>query len=356
MEQEPDAFEKIEKELGDLLRRQYGVVPHNLELSSTEQIASERRNRRTIERILAKSATSATPPRTGRPRRRILIAAAAAMLMTAGGLVALFATGSGEVRTPADHMVTPPLLNLAADDDERLDTEPANLVLTRLARRASLQPALDPAMPVKVVETTSWALQSPSDRRVIPQSTRYYRHADGRVRLLAREIGPLTGSGLIDQASPDADFVEIRDTVETIKPDELPSDPVRLRAFLTSRDRCTDSQAECVFDAVEALGRSYLLEPSISSALLRALLGIDDVTYLGHTRDRTGRISAVFTVESPAAGEQRLLLIDAGTGQYAGDETVVLEGKRFEGVAGPAVIEFNAVTQRRELEGFPSDR
>jgi len=364
--------ERIENDLADLLRTQYGVAPADLELTRGQEWALTARSRESIARILAEPQRS--EHRSTLKHRMWAVGVAAAAAAVLAPLVWPFGNQGSTA-----YSATPPPLDIVGVDAVRyplIGTDP-DRELDRLAHLARTSPAILSGLSSGVglgrgqsgdaqhLEVDSWWLETSNDGRpsseVVPTETQRYVLPGGSVRVTTTTGSPLTGraaaalspsSGRAARAQGGAVSAAAGSPTGPLShPSRLPLDPAKLRARLLGDPRqCADREGACLSEAIQTLGQSNLLSPRLNAALLRTLIGAPDVRYVGSTLDRAGRPSEVFVVDDPDHARQRLILFDADTGAYNGDETVLLKGGEDLGVETPAVIGFDVVVTREWVE------
>lgn len=354
-------FERVENDLADLLRTQYGAGRADLELTRGQEWALAARSRESIARIIAEPHRS--EHRSTVKRRFWALAAAATAAVVIGPLVWPFGNqgSSAYSATPAPLDIVGvkatryPLIGVNPDHElARL----ANLARTSPATLTGLSSGVDmgrgQAGDAQHVEVDSWWLETSShdheNAQVVPTETQRYILPDGSIRVTTSSGRPLTGkTEPVLSPSPAATVSAAAGSATGLlsHPNRLPLDPAKLRATLLGDPRqCASQEGYCLSDAIQTLGQSNVLSPQLNAALLRTLIGAPDVRYVGSALDRAGRPSEVFVVNAPDHARQRLMLFDADTGAYNGDETVLVRGGSDLGVKAPAVIGFDVVVAR----------
>lgn len=358
----PTDFARVETDLAEILHDQYDTRIADLELTPGQRWAYAARSRESIARVL----DSPRHPATRTPARRLLptlLTAAAVLAVAATLTVWSFARG-----TPPAYAATPPILDIAGVDAARYPlagVDPDD-ELARLADLARSSPSVVDVLSSGVsmgpgktgdaqhVEVASWWLETTRHdertSRVVPTETQRYVLPDGSIRISTQRGRPLTG-GADPTPSPGRAIPVLSSPAATggplSHPAKLPLDPAKLRATLLGDPReCAGQEGYCLSNAIQALGLGNVLSPRLNSALLRTMIGAGDVRYAGRAVDRAGRPSQVFVVDDPDRQRQRLVLFDADTGAYNGDETVLVKDSEELGVKAPAVIGFNAVVTR----------
>ncbi len=356
-------FAQVETDLAEVLRDQYQTVITDLDLLPAERLAHAARTRASIARILSSPQPLPAAPVPARRRSPWLLAAAAVVTAVVG--LTTWSFGHG---TPPAYAATPPILDIAGVNVSRYPltgTDP-DQELARLADLARTSPSVIAGISSGVsmgpgqtgdaqhVEVASWWLETTSHSErtttVIPTETQRYVLPDGSIRIITQrgkpltdgaEATPSTGGGSSITSFPAGSGGPLS------RPAQLPLDPAKLRAKLLGDPReCAGREGYCLSDALQVLGLGNVLSPRLNSALLRTMIGADDVRYAGRAVDRAGRPSQVFVVNDPDRTRQRLVLFDADTGAYNGDETVLVKDSEELGVKAPAVIGFNAVVTR----------
>ncbi|WP_447643843.1 CU044_5270 family protein [Nocardioides zeae] len=259
--------------------------------------------------------------------------------------------------TPAAYAATPALLEVRAPqevDYPLAGTDPT-AALERLAAAAARQPGAGTG-DTQVVTRVGWWLDEdadrPGQRRVVPTRSEVRQLPDGTTRIVVRRGEPLrVGETTVDPGDGPVDSDEVfpRDPVSPLDhPDRLPTDPAALAAaLLGAEDACVGFRAYCLGEMIGTLNLDHVPSPALEAGLIRTLVGNDDITYAGTTRDRLGRDVDVFAVEDPDDQRQYLLMFDPRTGYFVGRETVLLVAQPdLEDVAPPAVVEFDAVVDR----------
>ncbi len=358
-----EEYARVEGELAELLREQYGVEPRNLDLPSGEQAAFDQRAADRLAAILnsAGAAGGAPPPsplrRRGFLRRPLIVIAAAALVATAVGVGVTIWPFPGQ---PV-HAATPPVLRIANVEptDYPLDGRSPNAQLERLADLADAQQPTHTEGEVQWVKAAAWWLDTsegpdgPSSQ-ITPVVTDTYRLTSGDTRVITQVGAPLSTQGTIQQEARTE-----RGSDETIPatpgdplgdPAGLPLDPAELRGVLLGPDgECSGIEGTCIVNAIQTLGLTAVTSHALDAALLRTLIGASDISYAGTAEGRNGTRSEVFILDGHDGLQQRLVLFDASTGAYAGDETVLIADNDELGVEPPAVIEFNAVLVRQRI-------
>jgi len=346
-----DNFDRIEQEVLDVLRDEYGFEPSSSTLTPEAEAAAALRARASLADLLpASTQQERTHPHRGRRiRAGALVAGIAASVIT--GCLVLWQGTQPEDRpqSPNEFLAVPTLLTPTGvgEWDDRLDASPADFALSDLATTAAAQPRLADEDVVRTIEVASWTLPNQPTSSVVPTITEIQQGAKGELQVQHKKGQPLTAAGKISPSTDQRGFVLGQSPTGIPDLEALPENPVALARSLAAN---CDTKAICLFDAIALLGQNRVLEPAQSVVLLRMLIGVDDIGYLGTVNDRVGRTSAVFTIESKG-DEQRLLLFDTTTGLYSGDERVLLSGSVRAGLIAPAVTAFHAVISRHVATG-----
>ncbi len=355
----PDVDE-LEADLGRILRDQYDTEIANLALPPHETMAYIARSKESIDQVLA-------VPRVPRPRS-FRVARPVPWFLTAAALAAiLLALGMTSFGRNdfAAFAATPPILDIAGTNTSRypLTGSDPTAELTQLADLAEHSPAAVRGISSGVsmgpgrdhdaqhVEVASWWLETsaPADHtgHVVPTDTQRYVLPDGGVRVITHRGRPMNGNSTGGSGPVTSRAVYPAAEGPLSDPAKLPLDPAKLRAKLLGSPReCAGEEGYCLSNAVQTLALAHVLSPQLNAALLRAMIGSTDLHYAGHAIDRAGRPSEVFVVDDPDRDRQRLVLFDADTGAYNGDETVLVKDSAELGVKAPAVIGFDAVVTR----------
>lgn len=348
---EKDEYERVERELLDLLRDEYGVEPANLELPHDERAALLSRSRAAFDRATAMRQTGDAEPR---PRWRriatgLTLAAAVAVFI---GLVLPW-PGAPD---PAVHAATLPLLAIDEVDASKypLPGSPPDDELERLARLADAREGTEASGPVQYSRSVSWWFSSNDDSgspdtQFHPVRTQIYRTRDAVRIVTSRGVSVGPSGTVVESATQEPKTDEttpLDDDIES-HPEAWPRNPAELRDVLLGDDGgCTGTEGFCLVSSFQAAGLEVVSDPRLDAAMLRALIGTTDIGYAGPAVDRIGRAVEVFTVEVPGGETQILMLIDAQTGSYVGDETVLIQDSESLGLDAPALIDFNTVVSR----------
>lgn len=381
---EPDGeYDRVEGELADLFHKEFGIARGDLGLTEAQQRVSDRNAAAALVHINASprsAPTTAASLRVGRRRwfPTAAIAGAAAAAVAVGLVIYLPGAPS-----PIAYASMPPLLQV---DGSRSSSYPltgtnADPHLERLARLAGSQPPVPGTGDIERITRLGWWLdtdeteaadgESPSGRpksggeapdsadserrRVVPVRTETLQLPDGVTRIRVQRGEPLQLDGELEVDASDpvtSDETFPRDPDNPLDfPDRLPTHPAALRAALLGPDAdCGGIEAYCLFESMSTLNLNFVLDPALEAGLIRSLVGASDIGYAGLGRDRLGREVEVFVVDDPDHQRQYLLLFDARTGFYAGDETVLIVAQPdLLDVEVPAVIEFAAITGRSRI-------
>ncbi len=355
-------FARVENDLAEILREHYDTDIADLDLPPAERMAFAVRAQETTARILSDS-RGATVPAHEQRRTPWLLTAAAVITAVLGMTIWSFGRG-----TPPAYAATPPILDIAGVNVSRYPLAGTNPdeELARLADLAKTSPSVIAGISSGVsmgrgqtgdtqhVEVASWWLETTKhderDAAVIPTETQRYVLPDGSVRIITQRGRPLTDG--TETGPPEGEGTSVTSFPADAggllsHPAKLPLDPAKLRAKLLGDPReCAGREGYCLSNSLQVLGLGNVLSPRLNSALLRTMIGAKDVRYAGRAVDRAGRPSQVFIINDPDRERQRLVLFDADTGVYNGDETVLVKDSEELGVKAPAVIGFNAVVTR----------
>ncbi|GAB3078244.1 CU044_5270 family protein [Nocardioides zeae] len=361
------AYDAVESELTALLSEQLGVPRHDLGLSPEQRERSEQNAAAALARITATppTATPAVPSATVRRRSRWVpswrsrwtwgLVAALVAVVVAVSVTIVDVPGTP---TPAAYAATPALLEVQAsrEDDYPLTGTDPSAALERLATTAAAQPGFGTG-DTQVVTRVGWwldvAADRPGRRVVVPVRSEVRQLPDDTTRIVVRRGEALrAGDTTVDPGDGPVTSDEVfpRDPGSPLEhPERLPTDPAALAAVLLgSEDACVGFRAYCLAEMVSTLNLGFVPSPELEAGLIRTLVGNDDITYAGTARDRLSRDVDVFAVEDPDDQRQYLLMFDPRTGYFVGRETVLLVGDpALEDVEPPAVVEFDAVVDRR---------
>lgn len=367
-----DEEQRVEDELTALLRDGYGVHRGDLTLTPEQQRVSDHNAAELLARIAGAPSTGApstgaSPTRASSTRgpgahsrlaRRSVLGAGIAAAVAAAVALAVIVVPPGST-PPAAHAGTPPLLEIENVDPASypLAGAPADAELGQLALSAAAQPVLTGSGPIHRVESSAWWLSTEGAATaartdLVPVDVQRFLLPEGRVRIREQRGEPITGRGAIAAAGDRSATTDDTFPVDTANPLEnpalLPTRVAPLRAALLGPDpsECAGIEAYCLTRAIQSLNLGFVLAPDLQAGLLRSLRGADDIGYAGRGRDRVGRTVEVFVVADPDGVHQHLVLFDAGTGAWVGDETVLTRPSADIDVEPPAVVEFNAITDR----------
>lgn len=365
--QERAAHDDVETELSALLSEQLGVPRHDLGLTPEQRERSEQNAAAALARITATppTATPAVPAATVRRRSQWVpswrsrwawgLVAALVAVVVAVSVTIVDVPGTP---TPAAYAATPALLEVQAsrEGDYPLTGTDPSAALERLATTAAAQPGFGTGDSQVVTRVGWWldvAADRPGRRVVVPVRSEVRQLPDDTTRIVVRRGDPLrAGDRTVDPGDGPVTSDEVfpRDPTSALEhPDRLPADPAELSAVLLgSEDACVGFRAYCLAEMISTLNLNFVPSPELEAALIRTLAGNDDITYAGTAQDRLGRDVDVFAVEDPDDQRQYLLMFDPRTGYFVGRETVLLVGQPdLEDVEPPAVVEFDAVVDRR---------
>jgi hypothetical protein len=353
MSQHDGEYERVEQELSALLNQEFGIQPQSLDLSAEEQTAFESRMSSRVTAVL-RAANEATGRETNSARHRPLIAVAAVALVA---IVLGVGISVWPITEQPVHAATPPVLKVEniGRPTYPLSGSSPDEELRRLARIAEGQALTPVTGDVQRVRTAAWWLNTNKtstgpDSRVTPVVTNNYRFSDGDMRVITTVGEPLDDAGNVgagSQSGNASDEVIPASAGDPLgDPAALPLDPAELRRVLLGTDgECAGIEGTCLVNAIQTLGLTSVPIPELQAALLRALVNSPDIAYAGSAEGRNGRMSEVFILASPDRLQQRLVLFDAATGFFSGDETVLVEHNDELNVEVPAVIEFNTVLE-----------
>ena len=143
------------------------------------------------------------------------------------------------------------------------------------------------------------------------------------MRIREERGAPLTADGEIASGNDETVLSDETFPADPGNPQEhpagLPTDPARLKQVLLGPDpaECAETEAYCLTQALKFFHQSFVLEQDLQAALIRTLLGAEDIAYAGSGRDRLGRAVEVFVVDDPDRTHQYLVLFDGSSGAYA---------------------------------------
>lgn len=362
---EASEFQGVEDELATLLRYGYGVERGDLSLSTDQRKASDRNAQLVLAQIAG--ALPFEPDRRRRQlRRRWVLGAAAAAVVAVVAVATAVPFGPAP---PSAYAATPPPIDIEGVDPSTypLHGTSPDARLEELARRAEAQPGSNAAGPIQRVESSAWWLNTEQtaggpQSELVPVDVQRYVLPGGRIRIREERGAPITTEGDLGEqaagpvASDETFPLDTSNPME--RPMELPRDVGALRQVLLGPEpaECANTEAYCITRALRSLNLTFVLDPDLQAALIRSLRGEDDIRYAGPGRDRLGREVKVFVVDDPDRAHQHLVLFEASTGAWVGDETVLTRSIPDVDVEPPAVIEFNAITNRSLIarEDLPS--
>ncbi|SNT55994.1 hypothetical protein SAMN05421812_109302 [Asanoa hainanensis] len=299
------------------------------------------------ERML-RDIMAAPPARRRAPTRARWVAAAAAVVLVAiTGVVvavALPQAASSAWATPA------PLASV------RSASEPGGPRLLALAATVADQPA--PATPIRDhVLIRSWALNSDIAGTtvtcvVIPTETELRREPDNSGTRTVVYLPPEAPTEAQldewrDEGSPGAD--QTRSTEEyaagefvALWPDRPPTDPDRLRAWLSATRPGTDPATTVVGGVTDVL-HERALTTAETAATLTLLAGLPGLRYTGALTDRAGRTGDAYTVVVDGTGlpVTHTFVVDPGSGRVLAQERVLATDVGQLELTAPAVIGYD---------------
>ncbi|WP_203336270.1 hypothetical protein [Nocardioides limicola] len=358
---EHEDFAETEQQLIDVLRVGYGIEPRVLDLPPGEQAGVDGRAAETLASILGSPTEPAVHGATHLPvvtwrRSFAALASAAAVVLLIGIGLAIWPLGGDK----AVYAATPPLLRISSIDDADfpLAGVPADAHLEQLAERAGAHPEASGSGEVQWIRAAGWWLDTDNESgtpksRVTPVIMDTYRLPGGGTRIVTAKGTPLDPDGAVASAQEPDSGVRTDETFPPgpddalASPDLLPRNPAELRALiLGTTGECAGIEGTCIVNAIQTFGLNSVPSADLRAALLRALIGANDMVYVGTAQDRRDQTSEVFAITDPDGFQQRFFLFDTRTGKYSGDETVLIQDSTALDVNAPAVIEFNTVLTR----------
>lgn len=300
------------------------------------------------------SVAGATPVavRRGRSavRRRTVLIGAAATLVAAVGLVAVDPFGSTGVAVAA----TPVLL-----DGELQTGTPAKAHLLALAAAAARDASLlGDAGSTHSVHTSTWDLSTRVDgdavrSAVVPEETDLLWAGDQPGHITVRTGQTYFPSESYRKAwehagKPGEPGQVIRD--EALAPGgytsmytyPLPTNPAQLLAAFQAGHPIDVDGTGALVTAVRDLYKDTVPVPAIRAAALQLLAGRGDVVSLGELKDRAGRSTQAFAVDTSYTGlpQRQILMFDPATGALLASEDLLTKTAGALGVAVPSVISY----------------
>lgn len=326
-----------------------------------------------LERIMALprdvQSDPAAPVRPVRPRRTRLLRGAVVASVAAAAIVVVTVALPQKALSPL-HAATPALLTLTGVKTGTLPSSgfPAGDRLRALAALADAQPA-PAALPVQHIVLSSWWATSgggskPVPSELIPVDHESFFEPNGQMRVIERRGKPLNSDSRLSSTSGGSTVSD--DSFLSADPgpgyaDRLPTDPARLSEFLVSNEDphvCVRARGGCLVSDLTDLFQNYVVSPRVTGALWRVLADQPSITYLGETYDRLNRPAEVFTAKGEDGFTQKLLLISPTTGQYLGEEDVLITRSPQYTFEPPAVISFSALVraERVSASSVPAPR
>lgn len=348
-----DGTNELADELRDLLRT-LGAEPRAVDFTELDR----QRGERDLARIVG---TTSTARRGGgwirRWPARLAVAAVAAAVLALAFIIVAPGTGPevASARTPA-------LLDFqyAPSDSGLSSGKSPQTALAALAEAAGAQD--EPSSgPVQYIAKEGWFLSTEdSDSAsggisvLAAVSIRQYFGADGTMRVIEHRGEPLDAAGRVKAVADDGVRTTSDETFDGPEegPDyaqELPTDPMDLARTLVPAGACDGQQAFCLAERLTSLSYTYVLPSGLRAALWRTLVDVPEISYLGKTHDRLDRAAVAFSLPG-ADPEYRLILFgDARTGALLGSETVLIRDSKELGLDAPAVTEFTAKVDSRNV-------
>lgn len=349
-----DDTNELADELRDLLHS-LGAEPRALGFTELDR----QRGERDLARILG--TTPATRSRgRGWARRwpvRIAVAAVAAAVLALVFIVVTPGTGPevASARTPAL-----PAFQYEPSDSGLSSGKSPEPALAALAESAGAQD--EPAAgAVQYVAKEGWFLSTEdSDSAtggtsvLAAVSIRQYFLADGAMRVIERRGEPLDATGRVKEVADDGVRTTSDETFDGPEegPDyarQLSTDPDVLARELVPAGACDGQQAYCLAERLTSLSYTYVLPSGLRAALWRTLVDAPEVSYLGKTRDRLDRAAVAFSLPGADPAYRLILFGDAKTGALLGSETVLIRDSKELGLDAPAVTEFTAKVEARNV-------
>ncbi|GGO94294.1 CU044_5270 family protein [Wenjunlia tyrosinilytica] len=278
-----------------------------------------------------------------RPRhmsRRLLIGVAAAGLAVAGGLGAVI-TGTGS--SPA----------AAAPAPLRPDGVSTTVPLERIARTARAVAAHRPTRARRGCHVQEWSLSmetGPGAREPVslPEERWSRWNADGSGSLLVVATDPrhpgrpvIDGSGLRNRVVTDGEILSRKryppgswggESMYRMPP---PSTPGALRDYLAQRYRGAGSDTEPLLDALSELLTQWTPGTRETAAVVGMLARTRGLRPAGAVTDRLGRRGQAYTFGGRGAPDQRMVILDPGSGKVLGLElSFVKDVKEYRVKAG----------------------
>lgn len=350
-----DGTNELADELRDLLHA-LGAEPRAFDFTELDR----RRGERELARIVG--AMPADRSRGGWIRRwpaRLAVATVAAAVLALVFIVVAPGTGPevASARTPA-------LLSFQyAPSDSGLSSDKSpDTALAALAETAGAQDEAS-AGAVQYIAKEGWFLStedsdsaSGGTSALAAVSIRQYFGADGTMRVIEHRGEPLDAAGRVEAVTDDGGRTISDEAFEGPEegPDyarELPTDPAALARELVPAGACDGQQAYCLAERLTSLSYTYVLPSGLRAALWRTLLDAPEISYLGTTHDRLDRAAVAFSLPGADSAYRLILFGDARTGALLGSETVLIRASAELGLDAPAVTEFTAVVESRNVAG-----
>gem|GEM_PF-1118080 len=286
--------------------------------------------------------------RAGRARRWAAVAAGVAAAVAGGTVLALLPPHDPPAAVAAG---SPPMLAypVSPEDLAHGAGEPAGATLRELAAAAAARTEPAPAGDVQHVLSQAWYQSTTVDAEgttstVDPVVRETWLSPDGSLVALEWRGQHLADDGLLERVdTAPADASVDRLPPGTVDPDrftDVSRDPATARAQLLAAAGgeavgCgpgTTQAAWCLYQAVTAAD-GYVLPAAFESTLWTVLADEPGVTLAGEVTDRTGRRAVAVAVPGgPDAGSEvvRVVLVDAATGRFSGNEEVTLSAPALD--------------------------
>jgi hypothetical protein len=343
-----------------------GVTPNPVALTPAQMAELQASGERAVERILA-------PHQVRSPRRirKFTVLAsgfATAMIAT----LVLVVVPNGSVNTA--HADRPPLLEFDGVPAGEVPStgRPARDALELLAMKASQQQALPQDGDVQFINVAGWwtsSVEEPNSTRMITTgwtvSNQRYLYPDSSLRSIERRGTHLQQNGqlaehyekwrnrpsrsdsLLSESSPDPQHLETLPTNVNDLAEALIGDPVG----------CALMRGHCMIGEIIALHTSLVVQPEVRERLWLALATEPSVQFLGKVKDRAGREAVAFTAAAPGRNAQSIIFASPTTGQYLGDEMILIGDDPNFSFKAPAVLSYTMLLDARfvSAEDVPSD-
>ncbi|GAB3423058.1 hypothetical protein [Flindersiella endophytica] len=294
--------------------------------------ALDERARADLHVILAGTADTATTGKTRGtfPTRRFVVVAAltgVAATLAVGGIQLIDPLGERQVAEAA----TPPLLPGELDPGD-----PAREALLALAERAEADTTIPGDTDRHLVRTRNWNLQTDAgDDRVTSRVVEMHGELRWNADLSGRETS--TTEGKTDVTTwPPGEY-------QGYYTHPLPAERGALLEQLEPGHHISEYGTPGLLDAIVDVYAESTPAPAVRGALLRLLAERDDVATLGTIRDRLGRRTDAFALDSEQGGlpNRRILMFDPATGRLLAEEEVLTERPGLLNVRIPAVFGYS---------------